>query len=62
MNDPDELSPEAPYTVTITWAIGDSLVVSYPDLMPWEARAVLEEAIEQVRADAALDSESIEED
>ena len=29
--------PALPYTLTITWTVGDALVLSYPDLQPWEA-------------------------
>lgn len=49
MND-DEPAPEAPYTITVTWTIGDALVVEYDHLQPWEARAALEEAVDVVSA------------
>jgi hypothetical protein len=60
VSDQDEPAPDVPYVLTISWSIGDSLVLEYPDLLPWEARAVLEEAIEQIRADMQSDSESEE--
>jgi hypothetical protein len=53
----DEPAPAPPYTLTITWTVGDALVLSYPDLQPWEARAVLEEALEQTFADERADTE-----
>jgi hypothetical protein len=53
---------EPPYTITVTWAVGDSLVVSHPELQPWEARAALEAAIEAViDADEDEDAEEKEE-
>jgi len=60
VSDPDERPPDYPFTVTVTWSVGDALLIDYPDLLPWEARAVLEEAIEQIRADMQSDSESEE--
>jgi hypothetical protein len=53
----DEPSPEVPYTITLTWAVGDALVVTYPDLNHWEARAALEEAVEIVRAEEQADNQ-----
>lgn len=54
----DETAPQVPpYTITLTWTVGDSLLVDYPELQPWEARSALEAAIEQVRADERVDEE-----
>jgi hypothetical protein len=58
--DPEPVPDSPPYTVTVTWSVGDALVVDYPDLHPWEARAVLEEAIEMVRLDENSDREDEE--
>ena len=38
-----------PYTVTISWAVGDSLEVNCGDLEGWEVVALLEQAIEVIR-------------
>jgi len=46
----DDPAPDAPYTITVTWTVGDALVVDYANLNPWEARAALEEAVAVVRA------------
>ena len=60
MSQDDEPSPEVPYTITLTWAVGDALVVVYPDLNHWEARAALEEAVEVVRAEEQVEREETE--
>jgi len=60
MSQDDEPSPEVPYTITLTWSVGDALVVSYPDLNHWEARAALEEAVEVVRAEEQVEREETE--
>ena len=57
--DPYEVTPSPPYTLTIMWTVGDALVVDYPDLQPWEARAALEEALEMVCADERADTEEV---
>jgi hypothetical protein len=58
----DEPSPEAPYIITVTWAVGDTVLVDYPDLNPWEARVALKQALGQLRLDAAADEEPAEEE
>lgn len=50
MND-DEAAPDSAYVVSVTWYIGDALLIEYPDLQPWEAIAVLEEAISTIKAE-----------
>jgi hypothetical protein len=47
-----------PFTITITWAPGDSVVVDYPRLLPWEAHMLLEQA--QVAIEDAEVEEPVE--
>ena len=60
-DDPDQAPAFAPFVVTISWAVGDSLEVDCGDLEGWEAIAVLEQAAETIReaerADVATDDE-----
>jgi len=60
MSEQDERVPDVPFVITVTWAPGDSLLLDYPDLEPWEARAALEQAVEQTRIDEAQDREEQE--
>ena len=49
MNDDDRAPTFAPYTVTISWVIGDSLEVDCGDLEGWEVIALLEQAADCIR-------------
>jgi len=59
MNDDDDRAPDSPpFTITISWAVGDSLQVHCGGLEGWEAIAVLEQAIEAIREEDRADAEA----
>lgn len=61
-DDIDRAPAFAPFIVTISWAVGDSLEVDCGDLEGWEAIAVLEQAAETIRDADREDAEATDED
>jgi len=58
MSDEDDRAPNyPPFTITITWAPGDSLYLNAGGLLAWEVRSVLDEARTLVEEDETSDSE-----
>ena len=52
----------APFTVTISWVVGDSLEVNCGDLEGWEVIALLEQAAEVIRDADRAEAEAEGED
>lgn len=61
MDDSDRAPVFAPFVVTISWAVGDSLEVDCGELEGWEVLALLEQAREVIqdaeRADVETDTD-----
>jgi len=56
---PDDRAPDfTPFTITISWAVGDSLQVHCGDLQSWEAIAVLDQAIEAIHEEDRAEAEA----
>ena len=49
MNGSDRAPVFAPFIVTISWTVGDSLEVDCGDLEGWEVLALIEQAAEVIR-------------
>ena len=52
----------APFTVTISWVVGDSLEVNCGDLEGWEVLMLLEQAAETIRDAERAEAEAEGED
>ena len=62
MNADDRAPTFAPFTVTISWVVGDSLEVNCGDLEGWEVIALLEQAAEVIRDAERSEAEAEGED
>jgi hypothetical protein len=62
MNGSDRAPLYVPYTVTITWTVGDSIEVDCGDLEGWEVIALLDQAGEIIRAAESAEAEAEGED
>ena len=60
--DDDRAPVFAPFIVTISWAVGDSLQVDCGELEGWEVIALLEQAAEVIRDAERADVETEGED
>lgn len=59
MADEDDRAPDLPpFTITITWAVGDSLHINTGGLTDWEAEAALNAAIDELHEAAAAEAEA----
>jgi hypothetical protein len=62
VNEDQDRAPNLPpLTITITWVVGDTVIIEYENLQPWEVAAVLRLAAGQVE-DEQYDTEDEEED
>lgn len=62
MNGDDRAPIFAPFIVTISWAVGDSIEVDCGDLEGWEVIALLDQAGEIIRAAETAEAEAEGED
>ena len=62
MNADDRAPTFAPFTVTISWVVGDSLEVNCGDLEGWEVIALLEQACDVIRDAERAEAEGEEAD
>ena len=61
-DDPDRAPVFAPFTVVISWVVGDSLQVDCGELEGWEVIALLQQAEEVIRDAERADVETDDEE